>query len=126
MPVTETMEVDEELVEQFAEVSGDFNPIHMDEDAAEDSMFGERVAHGMLTASLISNTLESMEGDVILMEQNLKYVNPVFIGETVKCEVLHNPHEKGEQEVITNVYKNVDVDGIKETVIEGEAVILQK
>jgi len=78
-----------ELIEQFAEVSGDVNPIHLDEEAAKQSIFGKRIAHGMLISSFISAIIANeMPGKgSIYLGQNLSFKLPVFIGDTIKTEV---------------------------------------
>lgn len=73
----------------FAEVTGDFNPVHMDADAAAASSFGERIVHGMLTASLLSALLASkLPGPgAIYLSQTLRFLRPVKIGDTVSAHV---------------------------------------
>ena len=75
----------------FAGIVGDFNPVHINELAAKESLFGKRVAHGMLVGSLISTILGTkLPGEgTIYLEQSLKFLSPVFIGDTVtaKCVV---------------------------------------
>jgi 3-hydroxybutyryl-CoA dehydratase len=69
----------------FAGVSGDTNSLHVNEEFAKKTRFGKRIAHGMLSASLISNVLGSrLPGPgAIYMSQTLRFVNPVFLGDTV-------------------------------------------
>jgi 3-hydroxybutyryl-CoA dehydratase len=69
-----SMEITDEAIMTFAKLSGDFNPIHVDEDYAKNSVFGQRVAHGALSASLIS---------AVFVELNLRFRKPAFIGDTV-------------------------------------------
>lgn len=73
----------------YAGVSGDFNPAHMDAESAKSSMFGQRIAHGMLSAGFISNVLGTqLPGPgTIYMGQELRFVKPVFIGDTVTATV---------------------------------------
>lgn len=77
--------VTEQDVQDFARVSGDYNPLHMDEDYAKTTQFGTRIAHGALTASYISAVLgNDLPGPgAVFMELNLKFVRPVKIGDTV-------------------------------------------
>lgn len=76
-------------VQQFAAVTGDFNPIHVDDDFAANSSFGKRIVHGMFNAGLISAVLGmKLPGPgATFVGQNLKFRNPVFIGDTVDTEV---------------------------------------
>lgn len=69
----------------FAEVSGDNNPMHLDEEFARSTFFRGRVAHGMLTASLISTIVGTLlpGPGCVYLGQNLKFLSPVRIGDTV-------------------------------------------
>lgn len=73
----------------FAGVSGDTNPIHLDQDFASRSIFEGRIAHGMLTASLVSTVLGTrLPGPgAIYVTQNLRFLAPVRIGDTVIARV---------------------------------------
>lgn len=73
-------------IQLFGLVSGDFSPVHFDEQIASKTRFGGRVAHGMLTASFVSAALARMPGLVIILETYFKYVAPVRIGDRVKVE----------------------------------------
>lgn len=76
-------------IELFAEVSTDHNPVHLDDDYAQDTIFEGRIAHGMLTAGLISAVIgEQLPGHgTIYMGQTLKFLAPVRPGDTVLAEV---------------------------------------
>ncbi|HFC04064.1 MAG TPA: MaoC family dehydratase [Rhizobiales bacterium] len=76
-------------VRQFAELTGDNNPIHLNEEFAAGTMFKQRIAHGMLTASLISTILGTqLPGTgVIYMSQSVRFRAPVFIGDKVVASV---------------------------------------
>ena len=76
-------------IEQFAEISTDHNPVHLDDDYARDTIFEGRIAHGMLTAGLISAVIgEQLPGHgTIYMSQNLKFLAPVRPGDLVHAEV---------------------------------------
>lgn len=73
----------------YAGITGDFNPIHINKIEAEKSIFKKQVCHGMLTASLISTVIGSiMPGSgSIYLEQNCKFVKPVFFNDTITAEV---------------------------------------
>ncbi|MGE5252521.1 MAG: MaoC family dehydratase, partial [Planctomycetaceae bacterium] len=67
----------------FAGITADFNPIHVNAEFAKNSFFGKRVAHGMLTASLINQTLTNLGGlGTIHLTQAVKFLAPVFIGDS--------------------------------------------
>lgn len=78
-------EVTDELVRRFAEVSGDYNPIHLDEEFAKTTRFGRRIAHGMLSGAFISAVLgnEFKDMKIVYLSQTMKFTAPVFIGDTV-------------------------------------------
>ena len=79
--------VSEDDINSFADVSGDYNPVHMDEAYASGTYFKSRIAHGMLTASFISTVLGTrLPGPgCIYLSQNLRFLAPVRIGDTVKA-----------------------------------------
>ena len=76
-------------IELFAEISTDHNPVHLDDEYARDTIFEGRIAHGMLTAGLISAVIgEQLPGHgTIYMSQNLKFLAPVRPGDLVHAEV---------------------------------------
>jgi 3-hydroxybutyryl-CoA dehydratase len=76
-------------IELFAEVSTDRNPVHLDEAYAQETMFHGRIAHGMLTAGLISAVIgEQLPGHgAIYLGQSLKFMAPVRPGDSVLAEV---------------------------------------
>ncbi len=81
--------VTDEDIEMFAQVSTDRNPVHLDDDYAQDTIFEGRIAHGMLTAGLISAVIgEQLPGHgTVYMGQTLKFLAPVRPGDTVVAEV---------------------------------------
>ncbi|KZZ28352.1 (R)-hydratase, partial [Sulfitobacter sp. HI0082] len=76
-------------IEMFAQVSTDHNPVHLDDDYARDTIFEGRIAHGMLTAGLISAVIgEQLPGHgTIYLGQSLKFLGPVRPGDMVLAEV---------------------------------------
>ena len=81
--------ITEEDIHLFAQVSGDHNPLHLDAEYAERSIFGKRIAHGFLIGSLISAVLgnELPGPGSIYLGQTLKFLEPIHIGDTVKVIV---------------------------------------
>jgi 3-hydroxybutyryl-CoA dehydratase len=79
----------DEDVRRFAELSGDFNELHVDEAAARASRFGGRVVHGMLTASLITRLIgmELPGRGTIYLSQSLRFTAPVRIGDELQAVV---------------------------------------
>lgn len=107
----------------FAGISGDANPVHIDEIAARESRFGRRIAHGMLGAGLISAVIGMrLPGPgTIYLNQTLAFRNPIFIGDTVtaQAEIIAVRPDKPIATLRTTV---INQDGT--TVIEGEAIVL--
>jgi len=88
---TQARTVTEADVVSFAGLSGDFNPLHTDAEAAKNTPFGERIAHGMLTVAMstgMANMTGLMAGTTIaLMEQTIKYKGAVKFGDTVRLQM---------------------------------------
>ena len=109
----------------YAGLSLDINPIHLNNEYAKNSIFKERIAHGMLTSGLISAVLGTKlpgEGSIYL-SQTLKFISPVKIGDTItaKAEIIDiNPEKK----IIT--IKTTCINQNKNIVIDGEAKVLKK
>lgn len=117
-----TKQVTDRDIELFAEVSTDRNPVHLDDDYAQDTIFGGRIAHGMLTAGLISAVIgEQLPGHgTIYMGQSLTFLAPVRPGDTVRAEVtvMDIDHAKRRVTLKTECL----VDG--KPVLKGEAKVL--
>ena len=81
--------ISESDVYMFAGITGDFNPIHVNHEYAKKSIFSNRIVHGMLTSSLISTILGTkLPGPgTVFLEQNIKFKNPVYIGDTVYAKI---------------------------------------
>jgi 3-hydroxybutyryl-CoA dehydratase len=79
-----------ETVDDYARLTGDLNPVHLDEDYAASSFFKKRVAHGLLAAGLISAVLGTrLPGPgTIYLRQELDFKGPVFLGETITARAL--------------------------------------
>jgi acyl dehydratase len=115
--------VTDEVVRKFAELSGDYNPIHLDEEFAKTTRFGRRIAHGMLSGAFISAVLgyEFRERKIVYLSQTMKFTAPVFIGDTVTATgtVTHIREDKG---IVTLETVCTNQDG--ETLVKGEAVVM--
>ncbi len=85
MSATTQMTITAEQIDTFAKITGDFNPIHVDEDAAIAAGFPGRIAHGALSASLISAVLgNDLPGPgAVFVELNLRFRRPALIGDEV-------------------------------------------
>jgi 3-hydroxybutyryl-CoA dehydratase len=118
-----TKTIEQADVDAFAGVTGDHNPVHVDEEFAKTTRFGRRIAHGMLTASLISSVLANKlpgEGSVYL-GQTLKFVAPVFPGDEITARVTVK--EIREDKPILKL-ETICVNQRNEIVIRGEATVL--
>ena len=117
--------ITERDVIRFAELTGDINPIHMDKLYAEQTDFGERIAHGMLTASLISAVLGiKLPGPGnIYVSQSLKFRAPVKFGDIIEAEVevVEKIPERNRVHLKTTCRNQ---DGI--VVLEGEAIVIPR
>lgn len=75
-------------VDSFGKLSGDLNPLHMDEEFASHSPFRHRVVHGLLTAAFVSRTHTELTGPgFAYVGQELRFLGPVFIDDTITVEV---------------------------------------
>lgn len=75
-------------VDAFGHLSGDLNPLHMDDDFARRTPFKRRVVHGLLTGALVSTTHTQLTGPgFAYVGQELRFLGPVFIGDTLTVEV---------------------------------------
>lgn len=114
--------ISEADVYMFAGVTGDMNPAHINHEAMKDTKFGGRIAHGMLTAGLVSAVLGMhLPGPgTIYLSQQLSFKAPVKIGETIKAvaEVVEKL-EKGRVRLKTTCYNQ---DGVE--VLDGEAMVI--
>ena len=82
--------ITESMVNNFANVSGDFSPIHIDEEYAKTTSFGKRVAHGMLLASFLSRVdgMYLPGKHALYFSQNLEFHNPCFINDKIKISSI--------------------------------------
>lgn len=86
--VTRSQTIDDKLVHGFADLTGDHNPIHVDDDFARKTKFGQRIAHGGILFGLISKVLATdLPGiGTVYLSQLVNFRAPVFIGDTVTLE----------------------------------------
>jgi 3-hydroxybutyryl-CoA dehydratase len=119
-----TKTITEEDIRKFAEVTGDTNPLHLDPAYAEKTRFGERIAHGMISAGLISavmGTKVAPHATAVYLSQSLRFQKPVKIGDTITA--------RGEVKAIDPVKRFVTLatdctNQRGETVTTGEALLL--
>ncbi len=125
MSATTSMTITGEQIDTFAKITGDFNPIHVDEDAAKAAGFEGRIAHGALSASLISAVLgNDLPGPgAVFVELNLRFRRPAMIGDVVTA--VAKVEEINERTGRVKMKCHCEVDG--KQICRGDAgVILQK
>ena len=118
-----TKTINDSDIQAFADVTGDYNPVHVDEAFAASTRFGRRIAHGMLSASLISAVIANKlpgKGSVYL-GQTLQFVAPVFPGDEVTARVVVK--EIRQDKSIVKL-ETICINQRGETVIRGEATVL--
>ena len=115
-------EITDRDIELFAVVSTDRNPVHLDESYAQDTIFQGRIAHGMLTAGLISAVIgEQLPGHgTVYMGQSLKFLAPVRPGDVVLAEVTVTAIDHSRRRVTLDCRCAVG----DTTVLKGEALVL--
>jgi 3-hydroxybutyryl-CoA dehydratase len=123
MTASRTKTITDADIRAFAQASGDANSIHLDEAAAAASRFGRRIAHGMLTASVISAVLgNDLPGPgTIYLGQDLRFKTPVFINDTITATVELTKYRE-DKRIATFRTTVTNQDGV--LVLEGEAVVI--
>lgn len=115
-----TKQIQEDDVQQFARSSGDTNPLHLDNQFASNTRFGQRIVHGTLVSGVISAALARLPGEIIYLSHNTKFLKPVFLGETItaKTEVVEQIGD--DRFRLTTFVENEK----GERVAEGEDIVL--
>ena len=110
---------------QFAGITGDFNPMHINEEFADTTIFEDRIAHGLLTGSFISTVLGmKLPGpNSIYLSQSFSFTAPVKMGDTItaKVEVIEKQDDKKFIKLKTQVWNQH-----KKIVVDGEALVMKK
>ena len=118
-----TKQITDAVVRGFAELSGDFNPIHLDEEFAKTTQFGRRIAHGMISGALISAVLgnEFRGLKIVYLSQTMKFTAPVFIDDTVTATAtVTNIRE--DKQIIT--LETICTNQAEKVVVKGESMIM--
>ncbi len=105
----------------YAGITGDMNPAHTNEVWAKNTVFEKRIVHGMLLCGLISNVLgNEMPGNgTIYMSQSVKFLAPVFFGDTITARVEVSEKKEKKRVVLKTTCTNQD----GKTVVDGEALV---
>lgn len=117
--VTFTKTLSESDIQAFAHASGDTNSLHLDDEFAADSRFGERIAHGTLVSGLISAALARLPGVTVYLSQDMEFLAPVSIGDRVTATV-----EVAEDLGDDRYRLTTTVDNEETEFLVGEAVVL--
>ncbi|HEY5901762.1 MAG TPA: MaoC family dehydratase [Anaerolineales bacterium] len=118
-----SLTITDETIRAFADLSGDHNPVHLDDAYAAGTRFGRRIAHGMIAASLISATLanELPGPGSVYLSQTLTFKGPVFPSDTVTA-IVEVQQVRPDKPIVTLSTVCTKQDGT--VVLEGQAVIL--
>lgn len=122
MRVFEKIKITNDMVFNFSEVTGDKNPIHLNEEYSKNTIFKKRVVHGMLLVSFFSKLIANRypgEGSIYL-EQNVKFIKPCYIDDEIEVSIELVKTEKNKFFLNTKILK----DGL--ILVDGEAVVLKK
>lgn len=115
--------ITQDMITKYAEVTGDYNPIHVDEEYAKKTKFGKCIAHGMLMGGFFSRCLvDTFGGNGIYLGQDMKFTNPVFVGDKIEVSMtliaLRKEKGIGTVETIAKRKSNGDI------CVKGQAVIM--
>ena len=117
-----TCTITEELLDKFAEISGDYNPLHMDKNFAENTKFKRRICHGMLLASFFSKLVGMhLPGkNSLYFSQSLNFISPCFLGDEiiVKGEIMAKSNSTRIVTVKTLIERHDQI------LVRGEAKVL--
>jgi len=121
---TFTQKIDESLLDNFAKISGDFNPLHMNDEYASKTKFGKRVCHGMLLASFFSRLVGMhLPGkNSLYFSQTLNFRNPCFIGDeaVIEGEIIEKKSNMKLITLKTTIYNQTGkclIDGLAKVIV---------
>ena len=123
MKCEETIIITDDMVRQFSEITGDKNPIHLDDEYSSQTIFKKRIAHGMLVSSFFSRLISKTypgEGSIYL-SQTLQFIKPCYINDSITYQItlLKNTNDK-------YFLKTEAFNQNNEIIITGEALIIKK
>ena len=108
-------------IEKFAQITGDFNAIHLDEEYARKTLFGHRIAHGLYIASLLNAACSPYFGNgSIYMNHKQYFMAPVYMGDKVTCGLEIKEKIEGKQLLVFRAYVKNQNDKI---VLDGEITV---
>jgi 3-hydroxybutyryl-CoA dehydratase len=120
---SKSKKITDAVVGAFAELSGDYNPIHLDEEFARNTRFGKRIAHGMISGALLSAVLgyEFRERKIVYLSQTMQFVAPVFVDDTITATATVTKIRE-DKPIVT--LETVCTNQAGETTLEGTAVVM--
>lgn len=123
MVFSEKFEITNDMVLSYSTLIGDKNPIHLDSEYAKQTIFEKPIAHGMLISSFFSKMIsETYPGHgSIYLSQNIKFLKPCYIGETINVVLKLINKDKNKYELSTQIY-----DSKEKLLVDGTALILKK
>jgi len=106
--------ITESLVNDFAKISEDYNPIHMDNEYAKTTKFKKRICHGMLLGAFISQYINKKYPKSIYVSQSLSFHHPCYIGDRIKISSTELETKENKISIRTFITKNDEilVDGM--------------
>jgi len=115
--------ITDDEIRKFADLVGDHNSVHLNDEFAQRTRFGRRIAHGMLSASLISTCIGTqLPGNgAIYLSQTFKFVAPVYPGDTVTARVTITK-VRDDKPIVT--LETICFNQNEETLVKGEAVVM--
>lgn len=121
MIVEQHVEITDKMVKDFAKLTGDYNPIHLDSDFASTTVFKNRIAHGMLVASFFSKMIAHDYPGIgsIYLSQSIQFIKPCNVGDTIlyRIELVNRKNSKF-------FLKTSAFNDENDLIITGDAVVL--
>lgn len=117
----ESIKITDELVRNFSKLTGDNNPIHLDDEYAKNTIFKKRIAHGMLVASYFSKMIAHTypgEGS-IYVSQSFEFLKPCYINDTLEYYIELEKQETYKYYLITTV-----INQNKDLILKGNALVI--
>lgn len=121
---SKTVVASDKIVRDIAKISGDINPIHLDDEYAKQSIFGRRIVHALFCHNIVSMIIGNyLPGyGTILVSQTFNYQKPVYVGDAVEVVVTVEKILPGEKYALSTVCRNQN----REVVLEGESIVKWK
>ncbi len=121
MIVEQHVEITDKMVKDFANLTGDYNPIHLDNDFASTTIFKNRIAHGMLVASIFSKMIAHDYPGIgsIYLSQSIQFIKPCYVGNTILYRIELVNRENSKFFLKTSAFNDKN-----DLIITGDAIVL--